>query len=76
MTNLISSHNKKVTNSDNETNTKTCNCMNKSNCPLDNKCLTNKIVYRAEVKTNDDIDEFSTELYFGISQTELGTKTR
>ena len=29
MTNIISSHNKKVTNSDNETNGKTCSCRNK-----------------------------------------------
>ena len=50
---IISSHNKKVTNSDNKINGKTCNCRNKSKCPLDNKCLTNKIVYKAEVETND-----------------------
>ena len=46
MTNIISSQNKKVINSGNEANGKTCNCRNKSNCPLDNKCLTNKIVYQ------------------------------
>ena len=71
MTNIISSHNKKVTNSDNETNGETCDCRNKSNCPLDNKCLTNKIVYKAEVKTNTGINELSTEVYFGISETEF-----
>ena len=45
MTNLIGSHIKKITNSYNETNGKTCNWRNKSNCPLDNKCLANKIGY-------------------------------
>ena len=45
MTNIISSHNKKITNSYNETNGKTCNWRNKSNCPLDNKYLTDKVVY-------------------------------
>ena len=40
--NIISSHNKKIINSGNEANGKTCNCRNKSNCPLDNKCLINK----------------------------------
>ena len=50
LTNIISNHKKKVTNSDNETNGKTCNCRNKSKCPLDNRCLTNKTVYKAEVK--------------------------
>ena len=70
----ISSHRKKVTNSDNETNCKTCNCKNKSKCPLDNKCLTNKIVYKAEVKTNDGIYELSTKIYFGISKTECKSR--
>ena len=26
-----------------------CNCRSKTNCPLDNKCLTPKIVYQADV---------------------------
>ena len=69
MTNIISNHNKKVTNSDNETNGKTCNCRNKSNCPFDNKCLTNKVVYKAEVETNDGINKLSTKVCFGISKT-------
>ena len=72
-TNIISSHNEKVTNSDNETNGKTCNCRNKSKCPLDKKCLTNKIVYEAEV-TNDGINELSTKVYFGISETEFKSR--
>ena len=41
MKNVISSHNKKI-NSYNETNGKTSYCKNKSNFPLDNKCLINK----------------------------------
>ena len=69
MTNKISSHKKKIINSGNETNGKTCNCRNKSNCPLDNKCLINKIVYKAEIETNDGINELSTKVYFGISKT-------
>ena len=44
--NVISSHIKKIINCGNEANGKTCNCRNKSNCPLDNKCLMNKIVYK------------------------------
>ena len=39
--NIISSHDKKIINSDNEANGKTCNCRNKGNCSLDNKCLIN-----------------------------------
>ena len=71
ITNIISSHNKKIINSGNEANGKACNCRNKSNCPLDNKCLNNKIVYKAEIETNDVISESSTKVYFGISETKF-----
>ena len=27
----------------------TCNCRNKSNCPLDGKCLTSNIIYQAQI---------------------------
>ena len=62
MTNIISSHNKKIINSGNETNGQTCNCKNKTNCPLDNKCLINKIVYKAEIETKDGINDLSTKI--------------
>ena len=71
---IISSHNKKITNSYNKINGKTCNCRNKNNCPLDNKCLTDKTVYKAEVETNDGINELSTKVYFGISETEFKSR--
>ena len=74
MKNIISSHNKKIANSDNETNGKTCNCRNKSNCPLDNKYVTNKIVCKAEVETNNGINESSTKVYFSISKTEFKSR--
>ena len=74
MTNIISSHDKKVTNFENETNGKTWIWRNKSKCPLDNKCLTNEIVYKDEIKTNDDINELSTKVYFGIRETEFKSR--
>ena len=42
-----------------------CNCRNRSNCPLDNKCLTPSIVYRAIVSAIHKPDK----KYFGISET-------
>ena len=42
-----------------------CNCRNRSNCPLDNKCLTPSIVYRANVSAMHKPDK----KYFGISET-------
>ena len=43
-----------------------CNCRSKTDCPLDNKCLTPKIVYQADVR-NDTNDE--KKFYFGVSET-------
>ena len=40
------------------------NCNNRDECPLENKCLTNRIVYRADV-TNNKTDEL--KYYYGIS---------
>ena len=74
MTSIISGHNKKVINPGNETNSKTCNFRNKYSSPLDNKCLTNKIVYKAEIKTKNRINELSTKVYFGISETKLKSR--
>ena len=61
-------------NSGNETNGKTCNCRNKSNCPLDNKRLINKIAYKAETKTNHGISELPTKVYLGIRETEFKSR--
>ena len=46
---IISSHYKNVSNSTVKA-TRMCNCRNKNNCPLEGYCLTDKIVYKAEVK--------------------------
>ena len=62
---IILSHNKKILNP--VSNTKYgCNCRSKESCPLQNKCLTAKIVYRADVKnvTNDE-----KKLYLGVTET-------
>ena len=61
---IISSQNKKILYSDNTEYA--CNCNDKNKCPLDNKCLTPRIVYRAEV-TNDQTQE--QKFYHGISDT-------
>ena len=51
---IISSQNNEVTKTnENETNSKICNCRNKSKYPGDNKYLTKKDVFKAEVKPND-----------------------
>ena len=43
-----------------------CNCNNRDECPLENECLTARIVYRANV-TNNKTNEH--KYYYGISDT-------
>ena len=64
MGSIISSHNKLILNS-NYTEYG-CNCNNRNECPLENECLTPRIVYRADV-TNNKTDEH--KYYYGISDT-------
>ena len=52
---IISSHNKKVI-SPELPELRTCNCNDRNNCPLCNKCLTQKIVYKAKVCNNVDTE--------------------
>ena len=64
MGSIISSHNKHILNSNNTEYG--CNCNNRDECPLENECLTPRIVYRADA-TNNKTDE--PKFYYGISDT-------
>ena len=44
-----------------------CNCNNRDECRLENECLTPRIVYRADEKTEYTTDEH--KYYYGISDT-------
>ena len=66
MGSIISSHNKHILRSNNTEYG--CNCKNRDECPLENKCLTLRIVYRADV-TNNKTDQH--KYYYGISDTQF-----
>ena len=64
MGSIISSYNKHILNS---SSTKYgCHCNNREECPLENKCLTPRIVNRADVN-NNKTDEH--KYYYDISDT-------
>ena len=42
-----------------------CNCRNKDECPLENKCLTPRVIYEADVITLNT----SRKFYIGLSDT-------
>ena len=66
MKSVITSHNKKITREDDE-NKRTCNCPRivRDKCPMDGQCLSQKIVYNAEVSTDDGN---SRKNYIGTSK--------
>ena len=64
---IISSHNHKILQSQRSISTKTCNCITKTACPLNNQCLLRNIVYQAIVSSVNP--ELKEKVYFGISET-------
>lgn len=69
---VISAHNKNIL-QPNKNNTWGCNCRVKDNCPLENKCLTPTIVYKATVMNNAN-DE--SKFYYGVSETPFKERFR
>ena len=66
---VISSHNQKLLHP--TVNTYGCNCRDRENCPLDGKCTTPGVVYKAIV-TNDVDDESKT--YIGMTMPPFKTR--
>ena len=61
---IISSHNKNILNP--KQDHFGCNCRVKADCPLEGKCLTPNIVYRADVY---DLTNNESKFYIGLAET-------
>ena len=72
MTSIISSHNRTILNPHVSVEY-WCNCKSRNECPLQNKCLTPKIVYHANIE-NDINDE--NKFCVGISETPFKERFR
>lgn len=68
---IISSHNKTLLSDKDEVYG--CNCRNKNTCPLENKCLTPKIIYKAEISNDKDQEE---KVYIGLAETPFKDRYR
>ena len=66
MKNLIKQHNSKILSEAKTHQEKSCNCRNKSNCPLNGNCQVRTIVYKATVTTQDNY-----QIYYGASEGEF-----
>ena len=72
MATIISSHNRTILNLDVSLEYG-CNCRSRNERPLHNKCLTTKIVYRANVEK--DIND-EKKFNFGVSETPFKERFR
>ena len=53
---IIKSHNKKISSKEEDqqgNESKSCNCRKNNPCPMQGKCLTPSVIYKAEVKAGD-----------------------
>ena len=62
MKSIIDKHNFKILNGK-EKQTRMCNCRNPNECPLSGQCLSESVVYRADVKTDG-----SDKIYVGLTE--------
>ena len=65
----VNTHNKKIINPPKDNITRTCNCIRKHQCPINEKCLTNNVLYKASITPNEENSK--TKIYYGVSQTTL-----
>ena len=73
MKSIINGHNKKIINPQPLTNEeRKCNCLNKTKCPLQEKCLTSSLVYKAKIKSTEENARQKT--YYGLSKTKFKTR--
>ena len=70
MCSVIASHNPRIIQP--TSNNHGCNCRNRAECSLDNKCLTANIVYKAVVSTPSKPDK----KYFVIAETSFKDRFR
>ena len=65
----IRKHNKNILEKaqQNNADTQLCNCSNKNQCPLNGQCLTESIIYQANITAN--IPGYKEKVHLGISET-------
>ena len=64
---IINSHNAKIFDTKKGTEQRKCNCLNKVNCRLEQKCLTANIVYKAKVTSSNQ--SYQEKVYFSSCET-------
>ena len=71
--NIINTHNnKKIIKLPKDNITRSCNCIRKHQCPLNEKCLTNNVLCKASITPNEENSK--TKIYSGVSETAFKLK--
>ena len=60
-------HIKIIINPPKDNTARKCNCIKKHQCPLNEKCLTNNVLYKASITPNDE--HLKRKIYYGLSDT-------
>ena len=68
MKSVINNHNMNVLSNSAEIE-EDCNCRNRSNCPLDGKCLTPNIICEAQITSNQP--NYKQKIYIGTAETDF-----
>ena len=66
---IINKHNKTVLDHPTNTSERTCICINKEKCPLQEKYLTKNIMYKSTLTSNQD--NYQHKIYYGITETKF-----
>ena len=64
------SYNRKILHPPVKSQIKTCNCIKKTDCPLQEKCLSENTLYQADIS----LENFQTKIYYRISEAKLKTR--
>ena len=76
--NAIDAHNKSQLRQPTTEPTKSCNCHNKPNCPLNGQCRSKGTIYQATVSTQekypDGTNKTKNETYVGLTDTEFKSR--
>ena len=66
---IVNKYNETVLDPPNNNSERTCNCINSEKCPLQKKCLTNNIMYKATITLNQG--NYHHQIYYGSTKTKF-----
>ena len=66
MKSIINKHNKKIDTPPRENIERTCNCIRKEHCPMNQNCLQKNVVYEATI--NSDLPDHEEKKYIGLCE--------